>query len=93
MPADFPISLQSWPSKQNDPASALPTFFQRIYVERGGLRNVTEESLRQEIAEEEAAAEAKDNGATEEEVEEEPDRMKELMTARADMLDHILCAL
>jgi mediator of RNA polymerase II transcription subunit 17 len=90
MPEDFPISLQSWPSKNNDPATALPTFFQRIYVERGGLRNITEQSLRQEIAHEEAAAAAGGNGAVEEEqAEEKPDRMKELMTARADMLDHI----
>lgn len=90
LPQDFPISLQSWPPKNADPASALPTFFQRIYIERGGLRNVTEESLRQEIAEEEAAAAAgEDNGDVEEEAAEEPDRMKELLTARADMLDHI----
>ena len=91
MPSDFPISLQSWPSKNNDPATALPTFFSRIYAERGGLRNITEESLRQEVAEEEAAAAAgKDNGGSQdEEAEEEPDRLKELMTARAEMLDHI----
>lgn len=90
MPDDFPISLQSWPSKNDDPANALPTFFKRIYVERGGLRNLTEEGLRQEIADEEAAAAAgNDNGDVEEDQAEEPDRMKELMTARADMLDHI----
>ena len=90
MPDDFPISLQSWPSKNNDPASTLPTLFQRIFVERGGLRNITEESLRQEIAEEEAAAAAgNEKGASDEEEDEEPDRLKELMTARADMLDHI----
>lgn len=87
MPSDLPISLQSWPSKNNDPASALPVFFSRIYAERGGLRNITEEGLRQEIAEEEAG---KDNGASDdEEADEEPDRLNELMTARAEMLDHI----
>ena len=91
MPADFLISLQSWPSKESDHASIPPTFFQRIYAERGGLRNVTDEGLRREIAEEEAVAAAGGAVGTprEEEVEEEPDRMTELMTARADMLDHI----
>jgi mediator of RNA polymerase II transcription subunit 17 len=90
LPQDFPISLQPWSSKNNDHARVLPAFFQRVYVERGGLRNVTEESLREEIAEEEAAAAAGEgDGADEEAVEEEPDRAKELMTARADMLDHI----
>jgi mediator of RNA polymerase II transcription subunit 17 len=89
--SDFPISLQPSPSKP-DSAGELSSLFARIYDERGGLRNITEESLRQEIAEEEAAAAAgEDNVASdaEEEPEEEPDRLKTLMTARADMLVRI----
>lgn len=90
LPPDFPISLQSWPSNARDPSTSLPTFFQRIYAERGGLRNVTEESLREEIAAEEAAAAAgADNEPEEEDARAEPDRMEELMAARADMLDDI----
>jgi hypothetical protein len=61
-----------------------------MVVERGGLRNATEESLRQEIADEEAAATAGEvHGAREEPAVEEPDRLKELMAAREEMLEHI----
>jgi len=45
---------------------------------------------RQEIADEEAAAAAgESNGNEEEQDEEEPDRKKDLMIARAEMLEHI----
>lgn len=90
MPDDFPISLKSWPLKNQDPASTLPTFYQRIEQQRGGFRNVTEESLRQEIAEEEAAAAAgEDNANSDGEKEEEPDRLKALMEAKTEMFHHI----
>lgn len=84
IPADFPISLQSWPSKDKDLNSALPALISRINLERGGFRNLTEESLKQEIAEAEAG-EGEESSSDEDE-EEKPDRMKELLSAREKMM-------
>lgn len=89
MPDDFPISLRSWPLKNQDPMGALPTLIERIDQQRGGFRNITEESLRQEIAEEEAAAAAGEDHAVSDGGEGEPDRLKALMEARAEMLHNI----
>ncbi|TVY54779.1 Mediator of RNA polymerase II transcription subunit, partial [Lachnellula suecica] len=90
IPPDFPISLKSWPSSSSSDPSSLATLIQRINIERGGFRDISEESLRQEIAEEEAAAatsaEEEDDSSEEEDGEDEPDRMKELMTARQEMM-------
>jgi mediator of RNA polymerase II transcription subunit 17 len=92
IPNDFPISLRSWPSKQNDLKTGLPTLIQRINLERGGFREISEESLKQEIANVVAAG-TSSNGASddEEEAEEEnePDRLKEVMTVREEMLGHV----
>jgi len=63
---------------------------QRIRDERGGFLNANEESLRREIAE--AGADDEDDGTSEEEDDEEeekPDRQKELMKAREEMLAQI----
>jgi mediator of RNA polymerase II transcription subunit 17 len=68
---------------------ALPTLIERIDQQRGGFRNITEESLRQEIAEEEAAAAAGEDHAVSDGGEREPDRLKALMEARAEMLHNI----
>lgn len=92
IPNDFRISLQSWPSKHNDPNSSLPGLIQRINFERGSFREISEESLQQEIAEEEARKNGDDdNGTSEEEDEEEekPDRLKELMKARDELIVQI----
>jgi len=87
IPNGFPISLQSWPSTEEDPNSALPVLIQRINFERGGFRELTEEGLRQEIAE--AEAENAEDDSSEDEEEEKPDRMKELMTTREEMLGEL----
>jgi mediator of RNA polymerase II transcription subunit 17 len=95
IPPTFPISLRSWPSttKDNGP-NALPTIIQRINFERGGFQNITEESLRQEIAEAELSnGGADENDSSDEEDEEEPDRLKEVMTARDEMIKQIEYAL
>jgi len=54
IPNSFPISLKPWPSNTKA-AVDLPTFFQRVNLERGGLTKLNEASLRKEIQEEEAA--------------------------------------
>lgn len=79
--------MRSWPSSAHDP-SALPTLIQRINTERGGFLNITEESLRQQIAEEELNGQDEEESSSSEE-EEEPDRLKELMTAREELLREI----
>lgn len=86
IPNEFPISLQSWPSKEKDPNTALPTLIARINIERGGFRDLSENGLRQEIAE--AEAEAGEDVFSDEE-EEKPDRLKELVTARGEMLQSL----
>lgn len=91
IPNDFPISLKSWPPSSNNDANALPTIIQRINIERGGFRDISEESLRQEIAEAEAAKDdgQEESSSDEEEGQEEPDRMKELIAARSEMMANL----
>lgn len=92
IPDQFPISLRAWPSKE-DNANALPSLISRINFERGDFRNVSEESLREEIRQLEAGTRADDanNHASsdDEEEEDQPDRLKELMTAREEMMMQI----
>ncbi|KAG4443503.1 hypothetical protein IFR05_000976 [Cadophora sp. M221] len=85
IPNEFPISLRSWPSANSN--DALPSIIQRINLERGGFKNITEESLREEIAREELNN--GDNGDSSSEDEEEPDRAKELNTAREEFIGQI----
>ncbi|KAG9237639.1 subunit 17 of mediator complex-domain-containing protein [Amylocarpus encephaloides] len=92
IPNGTPISLRSWPSSSKpQEQDAISVFFERINREQGGLRSITEDGLRQEIAEaEEGKAGKQDEGDTEEEDEEDPlDRKKELLMARDEMLGHI----
>ncbi|OAF58526.1 RNA polymerase II mediator complex subunit [Pseudogymnoascus destructans] len=86
IPHNFPMSLRPWPTKEGN-GSALPTLISRINAERGQFRNLTEEGLREEIAkgENEAAADNEDV-STEDETEAAPDRQKEVMDAKAEML-------
>ncbi|KAH9213816.1 subunit 17 of mediator complex-domain-containing protein [Leptodontidium sp. 2 PMI_412] len=85
IPNEFPISLRSWPSANSN--DALPSIIQRINLERGGFQNITEESLREEIAREELNN--GDNGDSSSEDEEEPDRAKELNAAREEFIGQI----
>ncbi len=81
IPGNFPISLRAWPSAKGD-GQQLP-FIQRIDYERGGFLNVTEESLKQEIAEAEASSGDDDeagNAPSNDGQAEEPDRNKGFAT-------------
>ncbi|KAF4626798.1 hypothetical protein G7Y89_g11358 [Cudoniella acicularis] len=91
IPNEFPISLRSWPSSKANEPSPLPTLIARINLERGGFKDISEESLKQEIAEAEAAASAgeEDGSSDEEDGEEAPDRLKEVMAAREEILSQI----
>ena len=88
LPTGFPVSLRPWPSKSSDGGAALQTLIQRVNAERGGFVNISEESLRQEIAEAEAL-EGEDEDTSDEEVDPEPDRAKELQAARDQMLGQL----
>ncbi|OBT63771.1 hypothetical protein VE03_06927 [Pseudogymnoascus sp. 23342-1-I1] len=87
IPDNFPMSLRPWPTKEAN-GSALPTLISRINAERGQFRNLTEEDLLEEIAkgEENEAAADNDEMSTEDEIEAAPDRQKEVMDAKAEML-------
>lgn len=90
LPTDFPVSLRSWPSADVDPHRTLPALIQHINSERGGFLDLDEDELREEIAKAEAGdGSGEDEGASLGEGEEKPDRMKELMTAREEMLAQI----
>lgn len=86
IPDNFPMSLRPWPTKESN-GSALPTLISRINAERGQFRNLTEEDLLEEIAKGENEAEAdNDEMSTEDEIQAAPDRQKEVMDAKAEML-------
>ena len=85
----FPISLRSWPSKKDTEATSLSTVFQRINGERGGIQGLTEESLREEIAAEADTKMNEGDASEEDEEEEQPDRMRELMEAKAELLGYL----
>lgn len=91
IPDQFPISLRAWPSK-DDSATALSSLITRINSERGNFRNVTEDSLEEEIRLLEAGKDAEkvEEGSDDDEVDEdEPDRLKELATAREEILSQL----
>jgi mediator of RNA polymerase II transcription subunit 17 len=87
IPSNFAISLKARPASKT--GGTLKSLIERINIERGGFQNITEESLRQEIAEAELDNENGDENGASEEDEEEPDRMKELMTSREEILGQI----
>lgn len=90
IPGQFPISLRTWPSK-DDKAIPLSSLISRINSERNSFREVTEEDLTEEVQREEAGVQiSKDDGGSEvDDVEEEPDSVKELTKARGDILGQL----
>lgn len=89
IPDQFPLSLKAWPSK-DDSAAALASLISRINVERNGFRNVTEESLLEEIKKNDDGIDVKDEDNSDDgEPVDEPDRLKELLTAREEMLGQL----
>ena len=84
------LSLRPWPKADN--RAALPTLLQRINVERGNFRTITEDQLRVEIEKNVEApkktVEDDDEGESEEEEEEEkkPDRVKEVLETKAELV-------
>lgn len=95
IPDQFPISLRAWPSK-DDKATALASLITRINAERGNFRNVTEDTLEEEIRQTEAGKDSGDETSEGDDDELEPDRLKELATAREEIivqLEYVRCCL
>lgn len=89
IPDHFPISLRAWPQK-DEKAGALASLISRINIERGGFRNFTEDSLAEEISKEEDEKEEPSQPASDSEDEvDEPDRFKELVMKREQMLGQL----
>jgi mediator of RNA polymerase II transcription subunit 17, fungi type len=91
IPNEFPLSLRAWP-KKDDTSTALSSLISRINVERGSFRNVTEESLEEEIRQSESGVGAANSGGESDEEqakEEDSERTKELATTREDILGQL----
>jgi mediator of RNA polymerase II transcription subunit 17, fungi type len=91
IPGQFPISLRAWPSK-DDRTVALPSLISRINNQRGSFRGVTEEALEEELkkSEEEVnISNANDKIDEDDEEDEESDRLKEVSTAREEILGQL----
>lgn len=91
IPGRFPISLRAWSSK-DDKIVALPSLISRINNQRGSFRGVTEEALEEELRKgEDEVNISNDSDKIEEgnEENEEPDRLKEVSTAREEILGQL----
>lgn len=91
IPAQFPISLRAWPSKDGKTV-ALQSLISRINNQRGSFRSVTEEALEEELSKgEEESNISNSNDKTEENDKEddERDRLKEISTAREEVLGQL----
>jgi mediator of RNA polymerase II transcription subunit 17, fungi type len=86
----FPISIRAWPPK-DDNAVPLSSLISRINNERGGFREVSEESLIEELKRDEAGLDlSKDDQESEDEdAEEVSDQLKDLMKARGEILGQL----
>ncbi len=88
IPPGFALSLRPWP-KDNIEGSQLSSLIQRIYAERGDFRNLTEEGLEAEIDRENASGaevEEDDAASSDSEDEPEPDRAKEVLEQKQQMM-------
>lgn len=81
-PNGLPVSLLADSSQVRNELSLL-ALINRINDERGGLLDLTEEGLRQELAEADAGILQEDNDLSDED--EEPDSLKELMETKEVM--------
>ena len=82
-----PVFLKAWPAEEHDQKS-LPFLISRILEQKGGFRNVTEQSLEEEIRTGETASREGDDDVStfeeEEEVEEKP-RKEQIRAAKDEI--------
>ena len=91
MPDQLSISLQAFPTVDKDKES-LKYLIARINQQKGSFRNVTEQSLEEEIQAEEAGKTETDDQdvlETVEEVEDAKTKQEEVIKAREDIIKQI----
>ena len=90
MPHELSLSLQAFPTVDKDKES-LKYLISRINQQKGSFRNVTEQSLQEEIQAQEAGNPDTDNQdvGTGEEVEDVKTKQEEVTKAREDIIKQI----
>lgn len=91
MPHELSLSLQAFPTVDKDKES-LKYLISRINQQKGSFRNVTEQSLQEEIQAQEAGNSDTDNQdvvGTGEEVEDVKTKQEEVTKAREDIVKQI----
>ena len=92
-----PIALRSWSSGQ-DGSGVLSTLIARIHAERGSFRNLSEEGLKESIAEAEAEGDiageqvTQDDNVQKEESSENPRRPKKPLLPTPVAIEYWRCA-
>ena len=85
----FPLSLRPQAVK-HDEADPIPEFIRRLKEERGHLRNITEESLREELRQaEDGESEEGDGGQEDAEALDPEAQRKRVYEAKAEMLQFV----
>lgn len=90
MPDQLSLSLQAFPTVDKDKES-LKYLISRINQQKGSFRNVTEQSLEEEIQAQDAGKPDDDQGVVEtvEEVEDVKTKQEEVTKARDDIIKQI----
>lgn len=90
MPDQLSLSLQAFPTVDKDKES-LKYLISRINQQKGSFRNVTEQSLEEEILAQDAGKPDDDQGVVEtaEEVEDVKTKQEEVTKARDDIIKQI----
>lgn len=96
MEESFPLPLRPFIQKSAAEPDSLPIRIAQINAQRGSFRNVTEQSLQEEIdaqrALEAAGGEAEEKGEVESEEVKPTDRLEQLFKSRAEIIDFAACA-
>lgn len=82
------LSLRSWPTE--DPSSqSLPSKIARINVQKGSFRNITEESLQEEIRALEAGETGIEDGEDNDAARDAKGRREEIVAAREEIIKQV----
>ena len=79
------LSLRAWPTK-NTSTPPLATLIERIQTQKGSFRNVTEQSLEEEIAAQESGEGAEGESSESDEGEDEKSKKEQLFEAKGELL-------
>lgn len=85
------LALRAWPTKEAT-SESLPSLISRINEQRGGFRNITEQSLEEEIRAQDAGESTVDEASTKPIKHDKKDlksRREEVIEARDEILKHV----